>query len=808
MLVKNPGFTATAVACLALGIGATTAIFSVVNAVLLKPLPYRDSQRLGRVYTEFPAFHNGGLLRLALAPPELVELRRGTNSWKAIEGWEVGGATLAGGHEPVRATVAYVTGGMLRMLGVAPVMGRLLSNEDDQRGAPLNAVISFELWQRVYGGDPNILGRDIRHDGNPCTVVGVMPKGFEFPPGEPDRADVWVPIEMDLAQETQRGNHSLNVIGRLRDGVTFETARGEMQAFVEATARAAAPVSHRLSPNEHTLLVAGFRDEVVRNVRLAMLVLLGAVAFVLLISSVNVANLLLARAEGRRREIAIRKAVGASAGSMVAQFVVEGVALSLVGAAVALALGYGGMRLIAQLNAGTVPRTGEIVLDRWVLLFTMTVSVFTGVAFGLAPAMHLIGQNPFQQLKASAGRVTGHAAANQFRAALAATELALALVLLIGTGLMVKTFWKLQAVDAGIASGHLATLRVTLPEGLYSKAPRRAAFWRDVESSVAAIPGVQSAAVATFIPPVEYLLASTTTIEGYVRKPGGPQENVDYWNAVGPRYFETLGVRLIEGRTFDANDGLTSPQVVMVNQTMARMFWGQQSAVGRRVKPWGRGNWRTVVGVVADVKNAGLDRPTGTELYFPEPQGSVFGGDTTVTLLVRGADSQDPMRLMPMVQQRIRALDPTAAISAVRSMDEVLDAARSRPRFIAVVLTLFSLVSLALAALGIYGVMSYAVAQRTTEIGVRMALGAQSRDVLAMVLRSGLSIALAGTLLGAVGAFALTRLMRGLLFGVPAFDASTFLGMAAVLIAVTLAACYLPARRVARTDPMVALRYE
>ncbi len=806
MMAKSPGFTAAAIACLALGIGATTAIFSVVNAVLLKPLPFPQSERLVRIYTEFPTFPNGGLRRFPVSPPELFDLRRDTHSWSNIEAWMVGGATLAGQNDSLRVTEAHVTGGMMPMLGIAPGLGRAISNQDDRLGAPLVAVISYGLWQRAYGGDPNILGRDIRHDGSPCTVVGVMPKGFEFPAGQVDQAEVWVPAQLDPAS-TSRGNHRLELLGRLGEGVSIEQARSELTRLVAVAGSTASPQMHNFDPKGHTLFIAGYHDEVVRTVRLAMLVLLGAVAFVLLISSVNVANLLLARAEGRRREIAIRKAMGASTSGMIGQFLVEGLMLSAIGAAVGLALAYGGMRLIVTMNAGSIPRADEITLDRWVLLFTIGISVLTGIVFGMAPLMHLVGQNVHETLKAAAGRATAHAGANRFRAVLVTAELALALILLIGTGLMVKAFWKLQAVTTGFNTDGVATLRVTLPEASYKQANASRTFWTNVLARSASMPGVQSVAVGSGIPPVQPLVANDTQIEGFVRKPDGPLQNIDYWTVVSPRYFETLGIHLVDGRYFDDRDGASSPPVVIVNETMAHTYWGNESAIGHRVKPGFEGEWRTVIGVVGDTKNAGLDRPTGSELYFPLPQSEGYRG-LSMTVLLRAAGNRDPMQFIGSAREAVRSVDGSAAISAVRSMDDVVGAATSRPRFIAVLLTLFSAVSLALAALGIYGVMSYSVAQRTPEIGIRMAMGARGSDVMRLVMRSGLAIGVAGTITGAMGAIALTRVMRGLLFGVSTFDAATFILMAATLMLITLIACWLPAYRASKTDPMIALRYE
>ncbi len=807
ILAKNRGFTAAAVICLALGIGATTAIFSVVHAVLLKPLPYRDSGRLVRLYTEFPNFPRGGLMRFAMSPPELFDLRRETKSWDGLEAWQIGQATLAGQNEPVRATVAYATGGMIAMLGVPPALGRTFTDQEDKPGAPLTAILSHALWRRAYGSDAGILGRDIQQDGKLCTVIGVMPEGFDFPAGDVEPADAWIPLHLNPG-DTARGSHRLQVLGRLRNGVSLQQARDEMTRVIQTSSANTAPRTHGFHPVNHTILLAGYQDEVVRTVRLAMLVLLGAVGFVLLISSVNVANLLLARAETRRREIAIRRAIGATLGSMTAQLVVEGLLLSALGAMLGVALAYAGMRLIVLFNAGSIPRANEIALDGPVLLFTLAIAILTGVGFGMAPAMHLFGQNLHETLKAAAGRVTSSTAANRFRMALVTAEIALALMLLIGAGLMVKAFWRLQSVATGIDTSGVATMRVTLPQAAYAKTERRVAFWNEVQNRASAMPGVRSAAAAVFVPPVEMLLANDTLIEGFVPRPGGPTESVDHYNSVGPKYFETLGIRLLEGRYFDSRDGIASPEVVIVNEMMARTFWGSQSAVGRRVKPSRQGNWRTVIAVVADVKNRGLDQPGGTELYFPEDQGSAFRGDTTMTVLARGAPGSDAMRLMPAVRSMIRSIDPGVAVSRMMPMEEVVGAARSRPRFLAALLTIFAAVSLILAALGIYGVMSYSVAQRTPEIGIRMAMGARSEDVLGLVLRDAMTIAIAGAAAGAAGAFALTRVLRGLLFSVPAFDIGTFSIMAIVLVAVTFIACYVPARRAAKTDPLIALRYE
>ncbi len=812
MLARNPGFTVAAVACLALGIGATTAIFSVVNAVLLRPLPYAQSPRLVRVFTEFPTFPNGGLRHFWVSPPEYLELKRETKSWDALEGWVNGGVNLAGSAEPVRAQATFVTGGMLPLLGVQPLMGRLISEADDAPNAPNTAVLSYALWQRAYGGDRGILGRDIRLNGAACTVLGVMPRGFAFPPGETIATELWVPLQLDPARPGGRGSHYLSLLGRLRASVSFAQAVSEMQGYVRHPVVPNGFGSHGFDPKFHTIVLSGFQDEVVHGIRPAMLVLLGAVGFVLLIACVNVANLLLARAEARRREIAVRAAIGAGLGKLLQQFIVEGVLLSLTGAVFGMLLAFGGLRLLVATNAGSIPRVDEIAIDWRVLAFTLALSVATGVIFGLAPVMHIRLGRLHDTLKTAAGRTTGAVAANRYRSVLVTAELALALVLLIGSGLMIKAFWKLQQVDAGLNPEHVLTMRIALPASSYATGTAANGFWTAILARANGLPGVTSVALATGLPPQRQINANDTSIEGFVPVPNGPLQNIDYWNFVSPAYFETIGARLIEGRFLTQNDGAAAPPVVVVNQTMARTFWPKESAIGHRVRTEGpQGAWRTVVGVVADMKNAGLDRPTGTELYIPSLQRSTIPANTnnfTGTAYLAIRTKGEPMSVAGAVRQQVGDLDRALPVSNVMSMEDLMSADRARPRFLTLLLTLFSAVSLSLAALGIYGVISYLVAQRTNEIGIRMALGAQSGDVLRLIGATGVRLALAGTAVGAAGALALTRFLSGLLFGVSSVDPLTFLAMAATLGAVTLLACYVPARRASKVDPLIALRYE
>jgi putative ABC transport system permease protein len=499
----------------------------------------------------------------------------------------------------------------------------------------------------------------------------------------------------------------------------------------------------------------------------------------------------------------VRAAIGAGIGRLLQQFVIEGVLLSLAGALFGIVLALGGLRLLVATNAGSIPRAGEINIDWQVLLFTLGVSVTTGIAFGLAPILHMKPSALYDTLKAAAGRTTSAVAANQFRAVLVTSELALALILLIGSGLMVKAFWKLQEVNAGFDPEHILTMRLALPTTAYRDPPAIANFFQALQEHVNALPGVVSASLASGLPPARPINANDTQIENFVPVKDGPIQNIDYWNFVGGGYFDTIGARLLEGRFLNQSDGASSTPVVVVNQTMAKTFWPRESAVGHRVRTGGpMSPWRTIVGVVADMKNAALEQPAGTELFISLPQSPV----RAAYLVVRS--KADPMSIVGAIRNEIRGLDRALPISQVRDMDDVMASARSRPRFLTLLLTLFSSVSLLLAALGIYGVISYSVAQRTNEIGIRMALGAQSFDVVRLVGMAGIRLALAGTAIGALGAFALTRTLSGLLFGVSAMDAATFGLMAAMLIAVTLLACYIPARRASKVDPLIALRYE
>lgn len=806
MMRKNLGFTLAVVLCLTLGIGATTGIFTVVNAVLLQPLPYTHPEQLVRIYTEFPTFPHGGLHRFWTSGPEFLDLKRDTHSWATLDAWITGGANLAGKTEPVRVTAAYLSGGLFDTLGVAPIKGRLIAASDDIPGAPVVADLSYGTWQGVFAGDPNIVGRETQLDGLKCTIIGVMPKGFAFPPGEQDPPHVWTALQLDPAKPGGRGSHNYYLLGRLKPGVTPAEAQGELASLVQSYGEKAAPKTHSFAPKRHTIVSYPLQAEVVSSVRPALLMLLGAVAFVLLIASVNVANLLLARAEARRKEIAIRESLGASLGRLARQFVTEGVLLALCGGALGVALAYAGVRLVQLTNAGGIPRADEITVDWRVLLFTLLVSVLTGLLFGLAPLANLIVSGISETLKETAGSTTAAAGARYFRLVLVVGELAMALVLLISCGLMLRAFWKLQEVHTGLNADDVITMRVSLPGGTYTASAKITDFWTRLEARLTNLPGVQSGALVSGLAPMRPPNMNDTDFEGFVQRQDGPIPNVDFYQAVSKDYFTTMGIRLLEGRLFDARDIQDAPQAVIVNETLAKTFWPNQDPIGRHMRPGGAKDWCTVVGVVDDVKNAGLERPAGTELYLPfrQPPGA---GQTDMYVVLR-ARGGDPRALAGEVRGQMNDLDPSLPLADVRLMEDVLSRAEARPRFLTLLLSLFSAVALAIATLGIYGVVSYSVALRTKEFGLRMVLGAQTGDVLGLVLKQGAGMALIGVACGLVLALFFTRLMAGLLYGVTPTDLATFVSVTVVLFAVALAATYVPARRATKVDPMQTLRYE
>jgi putative ABC transport system permease protein len=802
MLRKNWGFTAVAVITLGLGIGANTAIFSVVNGVLLRPLPYREPKNLVRVYSEFPTMQ---LKKFWLSPPEFLDIQKEAKSWEAIGAWAPGGQNIGTGSEPLRVTSAGITRSLIDTLGVAPERGRNFTPEEDRNGGPNVALISYGLWQKAFGGQDDIIGKQIQVNSQSTTVVGVMPARFSFPPGSNDQVDVLLPFQFDPANPGNRGSHFLSVIGRLKPGVNLDQARSEFSSLMAGWS-SEKRAQHLLDPQRHPVLIFGLHEDVVGSARTAVLMLMGAVGFVLLIACVNVANLLLARAEARHREFAVRLALGAGMRRMVRQFLAEGFLLVLFAAILGTPLAFLGLKLLLLFAPDGVPRTGDIRVDLPVLGFTLALSVVAVFIFALAPLAQIREHNLANWIRGAGQRAIG-VGGQTLRKVLVVTEIALAVVLVIGSGLMIRAFWKLQQVNTGFEPAGVLSFSVNVPATNY-KLPDRLRFASTLEQRLASLPGVTSASLAGGLPPLRRINANDTEIEGLQQTPDGPAQNVDYWNVVGNDYFKTMKIKTVEGRVFEpSDDNETAQRVVVVNQALAKRFW-KGSPLGRRVNPGFADPkvWSTIVGVVEDTKNAGMDKPAGPELYLQAHQIAQFGLSTNMNFVVR-SDS-DPRALAPSIRAAVREIDPSLPVYGLNPMSEVVAKSMVQPRFLSLLLATFSGIALFLAAIGIYGVMAYSVAQRTQEIGVRMALGAQRLHVLRLVFTQGFVLLMIGTVIGLAGAFGLTRLLRTLLFEITPTDPLTYSGVVVVLVVVAFLACYIPARRATKVDPLVALRYE
>jgi predicted permease len=805
LLVRSPGFTLLTVLTLALGIGANAAIFSVVDGVLLTPLPYRQPDRLMAVYSQFPGL---GFDKFWVSAPEYLEFRRWNQSFKDVGSYVTGEVNVEGRDQPLRVRAAAATASLFSTLAVDPVLGRAFTEAEDLPNAEKTVVLSHGLWRRAFAGDPAVLGTRVVIDGEPRTILGVMPPSFDI--GN-ERIEIWAPLALDPASPGNRGGHFLYLVGRLKPGASLASARSELDGLI-ARWQKEFPQNHAPHPENHRLVIKPLLEDLVGDVRPRVLMLAVAVGLVLLIACLNVANLLLARAEGRQREIAIRTALGAARGRLLRQFLTESVLLALCGGVLGLLLAVWGVKAIVALNAASIPRVDAIGVDARTTAFTLGVALVTGLLFGLAPALHVRGAAFFSSLKEGGVKSTAGTVSQWFRRALVVVEITLATLLVIGAGLLLKSFLMLQQVSPGFEPGGLLTFRVALPDATYPEDPKVIGFWRDLTTQLAALPGVEGAAAMSGLPPKRNVNANDTEFEGVPGPPDGPIQNVDYWQFVTRDYFRTLKIPLIEGRLFEPTDAAGSPGVVIVNQSLAKVFWPNQSAIGRRLRSPGPDDnpppWLTVIGVVADVKNGGIDQKTGTELYFLQDQTAETVGFSADTMNVVVRTQRDPLALAGTVRQAVGRMDPALPLAGVRPMEKVLFESIASPRLLMVLVMLFAAVALALAAIGTYGVLSYSVEQRTREIGIRMALGAQVGQVLRMILSQGAALVGLGLLLGVVGALALQKVLASLLFGVAPTDPLIFGLVIALLALVSLLACWWPARRAARVDPLVALRYE
>ena len=798
MLGKNPGFTVVAVIALALGIGANSAIFSVVNTVLLRPLPYRDPDRLVMVWEDST---KAGYPRDTPAAANYIDWRDQNQVFEGMAAIAEQNFNLTGTGEPERIEGRLVSANLFALLGVEPQVGRAFLPEEDQPGRNRVVIMSHGLWQRRFGADANITGKPLTLNGESYTVVGVMPSHFQFPSREDQ---LWVPIAFTPQQAANRGRHYLEVIARLKPGVTLEGAQAEMSAIAVRL--------QQQYPNENTdvgATVTPLHEQVVGDIKPALLVLLGAVGFVLLIACANVANLLLARAAVRQKEISIRVALGASRLRLIRQFLTESLLLAVLGGGVGLLLSLWGVSLLKNFIPENISQVEAITIDSRVLLFTLFVSLLTGLIFGLAPATQASSLNLNETLKEGGRDSAAGSRGNRIRSLLVIIEVAVSLILLIGAGLLINSFLRLRDVDPGFRADNLLTMQVVLPTFKYPDHERRTAFYDELLRRIETLPGVKSAAVTTNLPLYQQGNSIGISVEGIPDPaPGQGRRPTVATRVVSPRYFETMGIQLLQGRGFAAQDTADAPAAALINETMARRFWPEQDPTGKRLTSGSLtstdpDDWITIVGVVKDVRQFELVADPRPQMYLSYAQAGFFApSDLVVSTAV------EPLSLAATVRRTVWEVDRDQPVSKIRTMEEIVSQSVARQRFSMLLLGIFAALALVLAAVGIYGVMSYSVAQRTREFGIRMALGAQRSDVLKLAVGQGLKLVLIGIGIGLAAAFVLTRVMSSLLFGVSATDPATFMIISLVLIGVAVAASFIPARRATKIDPMVALRYE
>jgi putative ABC transport system permease protein len=796
MLLKNPGFTAIAVLALALGIGANSAIFSVVNGLLLRPLPYKNPGQLVVIWEN--ATHLG-FPKNTPSPANFLDWQKQATVFEGMGAFAERTFNLTGVGEPERLEGRRVSANLFALLGVQPILGRSFVPDDDKPGTKI-ALLNESLWKRRFGSDPAVIGRSLALNGESYTVVGVLPNSVRLPAFGTWRDQVWVPMAFPAEEAAQRGNHFLEVIGRMKPGVTLAQARAEMETITGRLAQQYPEDNIRISS-----VVNPLHEEMVGNMKPALLILLGAVAFVLLIACANVANLLLARAAVRHKEIALRLALGADRVRLTKQLLVESVMLSLVGAAVGLVLAYAGLQVLTRFIPPDVAHAEMITIDGKVLVFTLIVALVTGLIFGLAPASQAAHFNLNDTLKEGGRDFGAGPRGKRLRSALVIAEVAVSFILLIGAGLLINSFMHLRNLDPGFRADHLLALNVDLSEVKYPDTGRRTAFFDELVRRVQALPGVRSVAVAGNLPFTYNGDSMPIGVEGLPDPPPDQWPDV-IWRTVGPNYFGTMGIPLVRGRDFTDQDTLDTTLTVVISEQTAKHYWPNDDPIGKRLKPGsttGSSPWRTVIGVVKDVRQNDFVAEPKMQMYFSFRQVKSLVANA---LVVR--TSVDPLSLATSVRNSVWAVDKDQTVANMDSMEHVVAGAVARQRFSMLLLAIFAGVALVLAAVGIYGVMSYSVAQQTREIGIRMALGAQRSDVLKMTIKQGLKLVGLGLVIGLAAAFVLTRVMATLLFGISATDPLTFITISFVLLVVAMVASYIPSVRAMRVDPMVALRYQ
>jgi len=830
LLRRSPGFTVTALLTLALGIGANTAIFSIVNGVILQPLGYPKPEQLMYLTTQFPSL---GFLEFWVSPPEYMEYREQNRSFAAVGAYTTGESNLTAGDRPLRVRTALVDEHLLKALGARAEQGRLFATGETnvtgppptpgQQGPPplppSIAILSHELWQSAFGGKP-LVGQTVEIDGRRREVIGIMPPATDV---MDNRTEVWLPLGLNPANRLNRGNHYLYLIGRLKDGVSMQAARVELDSLIKTWgARNNIPLK---GPGSHVFLtMAGgggghilqmkpLTDQMLGGASRSIWVLQAAVGFVLLIACANLANLLLARAETRHREFAVRTAIGATRGRLLQQFMTESVLLSIAGGVLGLVLARVGVQALVRVYPTSLPRTTEIAVDPIVLLFTFAVALASGMLFGLAPIMHTRIKGLVTALKEGGDKGATGAARHHVRRGLVMAEIALAVMVVIAAGLLVRTVYNLTNVDAGFNRSRLVTFSITLPQVNYLQGEARMQRYQALLDTLRGVPGVQGATAMSGLPPDRPLNANDTDIDNYTAPPEGPYENVDYYQSVVGNYFETMGIPIVQGRGFQSTDAASTGMVAIVNERLVNTFWKGKNPIGQRVRPC-CGNqvpWFSVVGVAKDVKQGGVDQKAGTELYFfvdqmaatPAPAQRV---PLTMNIVLR--TTLPPSTLAPTIERAVREADRSVPVVRLREMEDVFAESIRRPRLLAQLIGVFAGLALLLAAIGTYGVLSYIVAERRREIGIRLALGADRSNVVAQVMKQGLVLTIVGVIVGLAGAFGLNRLMTSLLFGVKPTDVATLTSVIAAITLVAVAACVLPAWRASRLDPNVVLRAE